>query len=913
VIFVPLMILTLVIIAVFLIQEKKNVKERFLIQEQKNVDLMQVNGDNDLKSILMDLTYLAALPSLHQLVEQDDSENYLNLSEIYLDFSKSRALYDQIRFLDENGMEIVRVNYNQGSPNIVPGEQLQNKANRYYFADTIGLDPGRIFVSPLDLNIEQGKVEQPLKPMIRFGTPIVDLKGQKQGIILLNYFGATMIQTLEEASRQTIGQFMLLNSQGYWLKGLDSKDEWGFMFDDRRERTLARTDFFAWEKISSQKTGQFVNKNGTYTFSTVYPASYGMSSSTGSGKPFKASEKVYSHNEYYWKIVSFLPVEVLNEQFSIIQFRWGIVCISIGLFLSLISWLLASNMVRRKQAEKLSNEKAMYLSNILNSSTEYAIATTDLDLCILYYNPMAEKLFGYTAAQVIGKKVQDIHTKEKVAPERFEQAIKQVRETGKYKYQVTKKTDQGICYISSEVTGIYDAKENLVGFALFSKDETKRFSTEKALYRSEKQYRQLFENMTDVFYRLDQNGIIRDVSPSALKLYKYDSIDEMIGKHAHEFLYNVKDSKSFQKELQKTGHITNYIIKHKQKDGSPVFVETNSKAVFDRAGNPDGELGIFRDITERVQAEGEKKKLQAQLQQAQKMETIGTLAGGIAHDFNNILFPVLGHTEMMLGDIPEDSPFHAGLNAIYKSSLRARDLVQQILTFSRQQNSELMVIKIQPVIKEALKLIQSTIPTTIQIKQNIRSDCGVIKADPTQIHQIVLNLATNAYHAMEKTGGELRVNLKEVEIGEFDLVSPDMEPGDFACMTISDTGIGMDKNLTTKIFDPFFTTKEIGKGTGMGLSVVHGIVTGMGAVIQVYSEPGKGTEFKVYFPVEKSTFEKQSIQIHKPIQGGTERILLVDDEEAIITMEKLMLERLGYQVSSRTSSLEALEAFCANP
>ena len=913
VIFVPLMILTLLVIMVFLIQDKKIKKARLLLQEQKNVELLQVIAVNDLKSIFMDITYLAALPILHQMIEQDDSGDHLKLSDIFVDFSKSRALYDQIRFLDENGMEIIRVNYNQGLPVIVPAKQLQNKAKRYYFADTIRLEPGRIFVSPLDLNIEQGKIEQPLKPMIRFGTPIVDLKGRKQGIILLNYFGTKMIQHLEEASRQTTGQFMLLNSQGYWLKALDPKDEWGFMFDDRRERTLAKTDFSAWEKISSQKSGQFINKNGIYTFSTIFPVSYGMYSSTGSGNPFKASEKVYSHNEYYWKIVSFLPAEVLTEQFSVIQFRWGIVYISVGLFLSLVSWLLASNMVRRKQAERSSIEKAMYLSNILNSSTEYAIATTDLDLCISYYNPMAEKFFGYTAAQVIGKKVQDIHTKKKVTPERFEQAVKQVRETGKYKYQFTKKIDQDICYISSELSGIYDADEKLVGFALFSKDETKRLSTEAALYRSEKQYRQLFENMTDVFYRLDQNGIVREVSPSALKLYKYDSIDEIIGKHAHEFVYNVKDSKLFQTKLQKKDHITNYIIQHKQKDGTPVFVETNSKTVFDADGNPNGELGIFRDITERVQAEEEKKRLQVQLQQAQKMETIGTLAGGIAHDFNNILFPILGHTEMLLEDIPEESPHHDGLNEIYHASLRARELVQQILTFSRQQSSELMVMQIQPAIKEALKLIKSTIPATIQIKQDIRSDCGVIKADPTQIHQIILNLATNAYHAMEKTGGELKVSLKEVEIGEFDIVNPDMKPGVFACLTISDTGMGMDKDLTKKIFDPFFTTKEVGKGTGMGLSVVHGIVSGMGGAIHVYSEPGKGAEFNVYFPIKKSSFEKQIIQIHEPIQGGTERVLLVDDEETIVTIEKLMLERLGYQVTARTSSIEALEAFRADP
>ncbi|MDA3791934.1 MAG: response regulator [Desulfobacula sp.] len=323
--------------------------------------------------------------------------------------------------------------------------------------------------------------------------------------------------------------------------------------------------------------------------------------------------------------------------------------------------------------------------------------------------------------------------------------------------------------------------------------------------------------------------------------------------------------------------------------------------------------GIISDITERKQMEEQTKKLESRLQQAQKMESIGTLAGGIAHDFNNILSPIVGYTEMLLEDVSEDSPFKNSLNQIYTSALRAQSLVKQILTFSRQESSELMLMKMQPIVKEALKLIRSTIPTTIDIKQDIYSDCGVIKADPTQIHQIVMNLTTNAYHAMEETGGELKVSLKEIELGEYDIITPDMTPGVYACLTVADTGVGMDKSLTDKIFDPFFTTKALGKGTGMGLSVVHGIVTAMGGAIYVYSEHGEGTRFNVYLPVEKSLSEKKITHSTAPIRGGTEHILFVDDEELILQMEKLMLERLGYQVTSRTSSLEALEAFQKKP
>lgn len=306
-----------------------------------------------------------------------------------------------------------------------------------------------------------------------------------------------------------------------------------------------------------------------------------------------------------------------------------------------------------------------------------------------------------------------------------------------------------------------------------------------------------------------------------------------------------------------------------------------------------------------------RKILEAQLQQAQKMESIGTLAGGIAHDFNNILFPIVGHTEILLEDVPEGSLWRDDLNEIYIGALRARDLVKQILTFSRQESTELILTKTQPIIKEVLKLLRSTIPTTIEIKQNIETGCGLVKADPTQIHQIMMNLTTNAYHAMQDIGGELTVSLKEIELSKHNAISPDMVPGNYACLTVADTGAGMDKNITEKIFDPFFTTKET--GTGMGLSVVHGIVNRMGGTIRVYSEPGKGSEFNVYFPVERSSSEGQNSLTKKLIQGGTERILLVDDENAIIIMEKRMLERLGYQITSCANSIEALEVFHTNP
>lgn len=319
------------------------------------------------------------------------------------------------------------------------------------------------------------------------------------------------------------------------------------------------------------------------------------------------------------------------------------------------------------------------------------------------------------------------------------------------------------------------------------------------------------------------------------------------------------------------------------------------------------------DTSELYKAQYQKHELEKRLQQAQKMEAIGTLAGGIAHDFNNILSPIMGHTELLLYEIPEKSPYRLSLNEIQSASMRAKDLVKQILTFSRQDPSELIVMKVQYIVKEVLNLIRSSIPATIEIKHNISSSCPPVKADPTQIHQIMMNLVANAYHAMQETGGILKISLKEIELHDSDIIDIDIVPGNYVCLTIEDTGVGIPEDIKEKIFDPFFTTKPKNKGTGMGLSVVHGIVKNSGGYIQVSSALGKGARFDIYLPIATRDSEQQKPQTKETIQGGSERVMLVDDETMIITIVQKTLGLLGYNLTSHTSSIEALEDFMVNP
>jgi signal transduction histidine kinase/CheY-like chemotaxis protein len=307
------------------------------------------------------------------------------------------------------------------------------------------------------------------------------------------------------------------------------------------------------------------------------------------------------------------------------------------------------------------------------------------------------------------------------------------------------------------------------------------------------------------------------------------------------------------------------------------------------------------------------KRLEARLRQAQKMESIGTLAGGIAHDFNNILFPIIGYAEMAREEMADRPGPRAYIDEIVRASERARNLVSQILTFGRQTEEEVRPLRIQSILKEALHLLRASIPASIEIRRHIDARCGAVMGDPSQIHQIAMNLCTNAYHAMQPDGGLLGIRLEETNIGAADPdAPPDLAPGRYARLIVSDTGTGIPPGDLERIFEPYFTTKEQGKGTGLGLAVVHGIVKRNGGTVAVRSELGRGTAFHVYFPLISEGNETTTPE-DQPPPPGSERILVVDDEAPITGMLEQMLTRLGYAVTVRTASPEALELFREDP
>lgn len=353
------------------------------------------------------------------------------------------------------------------------------------------------------------------------------------------------------------------------------------------------------------------------------------------------------------------------------------------------------------------------------------------------------------------------------------------------------------------------------------------------------------------------------------------------------------------------------LSRHRRKDGTFIPVEvTANYHVYEGKGY---NFAYAKDISERREAEEEKQRLEEQIRRSQKLEALGTLAGGIAHDFNNILGVILGYAEMVKDDTPPDSAMRQDLDRVLTAGFRARDLIQQILAFSRQSPVERTPLRPQKVVREALTMLRASLPSTIGIQEDISPDCGVICVDPIQLHQIIMNLGINAFHAMEKSGGVLRVELRQADTVPKELqTAEDIAPEEFVRLSIIDTGHGISPEIIDKIFDPFFTTKELGKGTGMGLSVVYGIVHEYGGTIQVDSRPGQGSAFHVYIPC-CSRDEKQAVAPAETVPQGKEHILLVDDEIMLGEMIRNLLERLGYKVTLYASSLEALAAFRDQP
>jgi len=465
-----------------------------------------------------------------------------------------------------------------------------------------------------------------------------------------------------------------------------------------------------------------------------------------------------------------------------------------------------------------------------------------------------------------------------------------------------------------EISSVLIDWEERPAILAFLTDVTERRQAEEALRLSEEKFSKAFQEspVWVVLSNLD-DGRYLEVNETFLATtgFKREEVIDRTSLAVGTWV-DPRQRQRVVEEIKARGSLRNMEVERRTKSGRILTMLFSGEIIS--FGGMELLLSVSLDISDRKKEEEARANLERQLRQSQKMEAIGTLAGGIAHDFNNILAAIMGYTELSLSQMPKRHPSRQNLDQVLKAGERARKLVQQILSFSRRSEHDQRPVELEPIIEEALKLLRATIPTTIEIKKDLEPGLGKVMADPTQIHQMVMNLATNAAQAMERKGGVMEVGLKGVELDATSVGRhPDLALGEYLLLTVSDTGTGMDAQTMERIFEPFFTTKPTGAGTGMGLSVVHGIVKSCGGAVSVYSEPGQGAAFKVYLPLMGQGQEAAVRLGREPIPRGRESILYVDDEESLVDMGRQMLEFLGYQVVATTSSLEAWELFESDP
>ncbi len=602
---------------------------------------------------------------------------------------------------------------------------------------------------------------------------------------------------------------------------------------------------------------------------------------------------------------------------------------------------LKREMRERKQLEKSLRDSEEHFRLLIENALDLVMVLNG-DTTIVYAGPSVERVLGYRPRDFIGRNFLDfVHPEDRArVKERFMQAVKIPGYSMSLEASVRRKDG---AWRIIEVIGrnlLHDSK--VAGVVVNGRDVTERKQMEEKLRvahdelearvqertselrsayeRLEKEIREhkqseeerarlatAIEQGGDCVIITDKDGVIQYVNPAFEKVSLY-SREEITG-HSFDMLKAEGQNGPFWADMWQTlkgGAAWTGRIINRKKDGITYEVERTMSPIRDSSGSVTNYVAVERDMTEQI-------GLEAELRQAQKMQAVGTLAGGIAHDFNNILAAMIGFTELALDDIERESPAIRHLEQVRKAGHRGRELIKQILTFSRQAEGEKKPVQVAPIVREVSKLMRASLPTTIEVRPRIEAESGVILADSVQIHQLLINLATNAGQAMRSGKGILEMRVSDFVLSDrSDAPHPDMEPGAYVRISVSDTGAGIDEVIRDRIFEPFFTTKQPAGSAGMGLSVVYGIVKSHNGAITVSSAPGKGSTFSVYF---KKLHEVTAEERAKPVavSKGKGRILFVDDEEPLVEIARQMLERLGYEVVAEKDSVKALKQFQRDP